>query len=887
MMLKRTLYSLLLVSFIAAFASMSNAQDGVTVSDELLLKKCVTWEADITVNVDQGAGDISAFEIVLDVSKVSGDCADVIEGVTVVWDDDFLATGLLPDKEDADPLDYPMIRIAAMTLGDPAQYLGPGSHVVAQIQFTTDECCAAEALIDGAQIDPGEPFGLVQTQFVDAATGGLRLAPVESGTITVANVAPIFTNVAIDETIDFGDTYTYTFAATDGDASCETQTFFATSDVPVPGSPLPAGMTLTSAGVLTFATTLDNICFDGNIVVGVRDKCQAVDMNTETVHFCVTNTPPNFTDKAALENTIVYGDVFTFDFNAYDPDPGPYGPNFSVTDGPGSINSSGEYTWNTGLVDPFGGVFSVTVKVDDGALECDPCAPINSEEYTFEITVYLVQVQIAKEEDVFIGQPHDVAITFSDISFFDTEIGGFDFLIQYDASAMMFTSATEGSFLTGCAWEYFTYRFGPSGNCGPSACPSGVLRVVAMGETNGGDLGDHPDCWQPTAGSELVVLHFLVSSDANLECQFAPIRFIWYDCGDNGISSHFGDIFYVSQYVWDYTGEEPGMDITGMDTEFPTLTGVVDMYGELIADCELSLVRKGDPWPLIHFRNGGLDIICADLIDAVGDINMNAIPYEIADAVMFTNYFIEGISAFADCTGLMGDDLVACQTHQFGAIAASDTNKDGITLSVADLVYLIRVVVGDALPYYKVGSIAMNWTHDGGVVATDGQVGGAALMVDGNVTPQLLVSGMTMDYRFDGQVTRIVVVPDVNAGAMNSFNGAFLGGIDNEIVSIEMATPEGQPIAAKNIPTAYELSQNYPNPFNPSTKISVSLRNAGDYSLTIFNVQGQVVQVMSGSVAGPERLELTWDASNLASGVYFYKLTAGNFTDTKKAVFLK
>jgi len=146
---------------------------------------------------------------------------------------------------------------------------------------------------------------------------------------------------------------------------------------------------------------------------------------------------------------------------------------------------------------------------------------------------------------------------------------------------------------------------------------------------------------------------------------------------------------------------------------------------------------------------------------------------------------------------------------------------------------------------------------------------------------------MTMDYNFDGQVTRIVVVPDVYAGSMNSFNGAFLSGIDREIVSIEMATPEGQPIAAKNIPTAYEMSQNYPNPFNPSTKINVSMKDAGDYSLTIYNVQGQVVQVISGSVAGPERLEITWDASNLASGVYFYKLTAGNFTDTKKAVFLK
>ena len=868
MMLKRTLYSLLLVSFIAVFASMSYAvsTDGVTVSDELLLKRCVTWDADITATVDQPLGDVSAIEIVLDVTKISGTCANVIDFITVTWEGTFVA---LPEREII--YDLPLIRIAAMTTGNPAVYLAPGTHVVAHINFTTGDCCAAEALIDGAEIQAQPPFGVIKTQFVDASSGDLRDAPVTSGTITVTNKLPVFADEAINETLDFGDSYTHTFTATDPDAVCETKTFFTTST-------LPAGMALSTAGVLTFNTTVANICFDGNIVVGVRDKCGAEDVNNQIVHFCVKNNPPAFTDVAPLMNTIDYGEAFEFDFNVLDPDPGPYEV-YSVVDGPGTIDGNGNYIWNTGadpLADPFGGIFDVTVKVSDEAPTCEPCSPFNSDEHTFQIKVYLVEVEIAKEDTVYIGQPHDVSIFFSDASFFNTEIGGFDFLIQYDAAAMMFTSATEGKFLKDCKWEYFTYRFGANGNCG-GACPSGIVRVVAMGETNGGNVADHPDCWQPLPGSELVVLHFLVSSDANLECQYAPIRFIWYDCADNGISSKLGDVLYVSKHVWDFTGVEPGQDITGMDDTFPTLTGVVGTDGELIANCELSLVKKGVPWPLIHFKNGGLDIICADDIDAPGDINMNAIGYEIADAVMFTNYFIVGLTAFGPTP----------ENHQFGSIAASDTNKDGITLSVADLVYLIRVVVGDALPYDKVGAVTMNWTQKAGVVAADGLVGGAALVVDGNVTPQLLVSGMTMESNFDGQVTRIVVVPDVYASTLNSFSGAFLGGIDREIVSIDMATPAGQPIVAKNVPTDYELSQNYPNPFNPSTKINVSLKQAGDYALTIYNVQGQVVQVMSGSVTGPERLELTWDASNLASGVYFYKLTAGSFTETKKAVFLK
>jgi hypothetical protein len=783
----------------------------------------------------------------------------------VTWD------GLFTELTDRPPVQYnfPLIRFAAMnTSGNPGSDLGVGSKVIAHISFTTADLCEGSSEISGTTIPAQPPLGLIQTQFVDASDNGIRPAAVTTGTVSIKNAVPAFTDVTVDQTLNFnGPDYVLNLAATDGDvSSCEVLTFFTTST-------LPDGMTLTPAGVLTFNPSKDNICFDGNIVVGVRDKCQAQDLNGGTIHFCVKNSPPAFTDKPAATNAIDWGQTFTFDFNATDPDPGPYMYFHFLNAPPGSIIdvNTGVMTWNTGLVDPFGGTFNVTVKVDDGAPVCDPCSPSNSAEYTFTINVYLLQVQISKEEIVYLGQQRDVTIDVSDISFFNTPIGGFDFLVQYDASAMMFQSADPGSFLTGCEWEYFTYRFGASGNCGAGACPSGIVRIVAMGETTGGNLAHSPTCWIADAGDQLVVLHFLVSADANLECQFAPIRFVWYDCADNGISSQYGDTLYVSKYVWDFGGFDGSGDpifneITGMDLTFPTLTGVAD-----IAECDVS--KKGEPWPLIHFNNGGLDIICADSIDAVGDINMNDIGYEIADAVMFTNYFVTGISAFG--------------THPEGSIAASDTNKDGISLSVADLVYLIRVIVGDALPYDKVGAVAMNWTFNDGIVAAEGQVGGAALVVDGNVTPQLLATGMTMESRFDGQVTRIVVIPDVNAGTMNSFTGAFLSGIDREIVSIEMATPEGQPIAAKNVPTDYELSQNYPNPFNPSTKINVSMKDAGDYSLTIYNVQGQVVQVISGTVTGPERLELTWDASNLASGVYFYKLTAGNFTDTKKAVFLK
>jgi hypothetical protein len=92
-------------------------------------------------------------------------------------------------------------------------------------------------------------------------------------------------------------------------------------------------------------------------------------------------------------------------------------------------------------------------------------------------------------------------------------------------------------------------------------------------------------------------------------------------------------------------------------------------------------------------------------------------------------------------------------------------------------------------------------------------------------------------------------------------------------------------------PTAFALKQNYPNPFNPSTTISYTLPETGNVTLTIYNITGQeVAKVINGSqVAGSH--EVTWNASNLSSGIYFYKLNfegAGrSFSDIKSMILLK
>jgi hypothetical protein len=146
---------------------------------------------------------------------------------------------------------------------------------------------------------------------------------------------------------------------------------------------------------------------------------------------------------------------------------------------------------------------------------------------------------------------------------------------------------------------------------------------------------------------------------------------------------------------------------------------------------------------------------------------------------------------------------------------------------------------------------------------------------------------MAMQYGFDGQNTNILIHQDYNnASSRNSFTGAFLE-VGGPVVSTEFAAFNGAPVIADVMPADFQLHQNYPNPFNPVTNIKVEIPVKGaEWKLNIYNVTGQLVQSFNGvSSTGFE--EVAWDASGVSSGVYFYKLTSGDFSATKKAVLLK
>jgi parallel beta-helix repeat protein len=94
-------------------------------------------------------------------------------------------------------------------------------------------------------------------------------------------------------------------------------------------------------------------------------------------------------------------------------------------------------------------------------------------------------------------------------------------------------------------------------------------------------------------------------------------------------------------------------------------------------------------------------------------------------------------------------------------------------------------------------------------------------------------------------------------------------------------------VIEENIPESFKLFQNYPNPFNPSTKISWQSPASSQQTLKIYDVMSNEVATLVNEYKPTGSYEVTFDASQLSSGIYFYKLQAGSFVETKKMILLK
>ena len=116
------------------------------------------------------------------------------------------------------------------------------------------------------------------------------------------------------------------------------------------------------------------------------------------------------------------------------------------------------------------------------------------------------------------------------------------------------------------------------------------------------------------------------------------------------------------------------------------------------------------------------------------------------------------------------------------------------------------------------------------------------------------------------------------------------GGFDGGTWRIGYATSNVGPVSVEPFESPIEtfrLSQNYPNPFNPKTMIEYELAKAGEVQLVIYNMFGQEVERLVDRTISAGKHNVVWDASRYSSGIYFYKLVAEGFSETRKLILLK
>jgi hypothetical protein len=116
--------------------------------------------------------------------------------------------------------------------------------------------------------------------------------------------------------------------------------------------------------------------------------------------------------------------------------------------------------------------------------------------------------------------------------------------------------------------------------------------------------------------------------------------------------------------------------------------------------------------------------------------------------------------------------------------------------------------------------------------------------------------------------------------------GLGVGGIAVNDVELILAGPSAVE-TLEGIPQGFHLFQNYPNPFNPSTSIKFSIPNEEFVSLKVFNSLGEEVAVLINETKPAGNYSVSFNASKLTSGIYFYKIAAGNFFQTRKMMLIK
>lgn len=293
---------------------------------------------------------------------------------------------------------------------------------------------------------------------------------------------------------------------------------------------------------------------------------------------------------------------------------------------------------------------------------------------------------------------------------------------------------------------------------------------------------------------------------------------------------------------------------------------------------------------------------CVEVADPTtfkGDPNWNGWFFEIGDAVLVARRLIYGLVIWEE-DGTWNDAFQE---------AAGDLNDNGF-VDVADLVVFVNIVNGITDPPYKlepgsaVASISMQEiiANDMDVIiSSDLDVGGALVSIEhSGVELGTPVSENGMELLFhdaDGLMNIVVFSMEANvitAGSSVLFTIPVLSNDGGTLSFREISSSDaygrlletvGDPEAP--LPPSYALEKNYPNPFNSSTALNYSLAQSGPIKISVYDILGQRVAILSEGIREAGSHSVVWNASRFSSGVYFARLEVDGISKTITMLLLK
>jgi len=298
--------------------------------------------------------------------------------------------------------------------------------------------------------------------------------------------------------------------------------------------------------------------------------------------------------------------------------------------------------------------------------------------------------------------------------------------------------------------------------------------------------------------------------------------------------------------------------------------------------------------------------LCACDLDSFGACSAAAGDDLAAVAACSDDYLCYDGVQIEEYEGPAGDgvvnvvDIVKLVGHVLGTsplggylLCEADLNGDDI-INVVDVVAMVNIALGGT----GLGSndaTEATIINDGSTVSVeaDGHIGAIDMVVEftGEFDIQIddkFLGGMTTD----GNTAHILLVGlNKNEAVKQSVTGNIFS-YDGEIISISQEMANSRELInnvtfSEAVPSAYEISNAYPNPFNPSTSFEMRLDQASDVTVKIYNLTGQLVDVIAEGNFSADTHTFTWNADNLASGVYFISTQVNNSIENQKVMLIK